>query len=264
MNAHFATPLVRPERRLADARPTASTPRPTSRRPARRCRGWSGSRRRRGSTASTRPPPTRASRRNGNEVAWGTIGNASCAEGMFWESVNAIGVLQAPAVISIWDDGYGISVPNELQITKGDLSALLSGFQRDAGAAGRLRRLHACAAGTTRRSSRPTARRRRRRARARAGDRPRRRDDAAAGPLDLRQPRALQVGRAAALGGGARLRCSACAPGCSTKGSPAARSSRRSTPRSCGWCARRSGGPGTPSRSPSAPRRASCSRCSPS
>lgn len=69
----------------------------------------------------------------GNEVAFGTIGNASCAEGMFWESVNAIGVLQSPAMISIWDDGYGISVPNEHQITKGDLSAVLSGFRRNPG-----------------------------------------------------------------------------------------------------------------------------------
>jgi pyruvate/2-oxoglutarate/acetoin dehydrogenase E1 component/TPP-dependent pyruvate/acetoin dehydrogenase alpha subunit len=71
--------------------------------------------------------------KNGDEVAFGTIGNASCAEGMFWEAVNAIGVLGAPAVISIWDDGYGISVPNEYQITKGDLSALLSGFRRAPG-----------------------------------------------------------------------------------------------------------------------------------
>lgn len=71
--------------------------------------------------------------RNGDEVAFGTIGNASCAEGMFWESLNAIGVLGAPAVVAIWDDGYGISVPNELQVTKSDLSALLSGFQREAG-----------------------------------------------------------------------------------------------------------------------------------
>lgn len=69
--------------------------------------------------------------RNGDEVAFGTIGNASCAEGPFWESVNAIGVLKAPAVISIWDDGYGISVPNEHQIVKQDLTALLSGFGRE-------------------------------------------------------------------------------------------------------------------------------------
>jgi len=64
---------------------------------------------------------------NGNEVAFGTIGNASCAEGMFWEAINAIGVLKAPAVVSIWDDEYGISVPNEHQITK-DLTSMLSGF----------------------------------------------------------------------------------------------------------------------------------------
>ncbi|MCB8928714.1 MAG: transketolase [Ardenticatenaceae bacterium] len=69
--------------------------------------------------------------RNGNEVAFGTIGNASCAEGMFWESINAIGVLQAPVVLSIWDDGYGISVPNEYQHTKENLSDLLAGFQRE-------------------------------------------------------------------------------------------------------------------------------------
>ena len=68
--------------------------------------------------------------RNGDEVAFGTIGNASTAEGMFWESINAAGVLGAPMLVSIWDDGYGISVPNEFQVTKGDLSAILSGFQR--------------------------------------------------------------------------------------------------------------------------------------
>ncbi|GIV68266.1 thiamine pyrophosphate-dependent enzyme [Caldilinea sp.] len=68
--------------------------------------------------------------RQGREIAFGIIGNASCAEGLFWEAVNAIGVLRAPAVISIWDDGYGISVPNELQVMGGDLSALLEGFRR--------------------------------------------------------------------------------------------------------------------------------------
>ena len=66
--------------------------------------------------------------RAGDEIAWGTIGNASCAEGIFWEAVNAVGVLQAPLLLSIWDDGYGISVANAEQVTKGDLSALLSGF----------------------------------------------------------------------------------------------------------------------------------------
>jgi pyruvate/2-oxoglutarate/acetoin dehydrogenase E1 component/TPP-dependent pyruvate/acetoin dehydrogenase alpha subunit len=71
--------------------------------------------------------------RGGDEVAFGTIGNASCAEGMFWESVNAAGVLGVPMLLSIWDDGYGISVPNEQQLTKGDLSALLRGFRREPG-----------------------------------------------------------------------------------------------------------------------------------
>ncbi len=71
--------------------------------------------------------------RHGDEIAWGTIGNASTAEGMFWEAVNAIGVLKAPAIISIWDDGYGISVPSAYQSTKENLSELLSGFQRQPG-----------------------------------------------------------------------------------------------------------------------------------
>lgn len=71
--------------------------------------------------------------RDGGEVTFGTIGNASCAEGHFWESINAIGVLKSPAVISIWDDGYGISVSNEHQITKENLSDLLQGFQRESG-----------------------------------------------------------------------------------------------------------------------------------
>jgi TPP-dependent pyruvate/acetoin dehydrogenase alpha subunit len=70
----------------------------------------------------------------GDEVAFGTIGNASCAEGLFWEALNAAGVLKSPLLLSIWDDGFGISVPNELQVTKGDISALLRGFQRSPGA----------------------------------------------------------------------------------------------------------------------------------
>ena len=68
--------------------------------------------------------------RNGNEIAFGTIGDASTSEGHFWETVNAGGVLQVPMIISIWDDGYGISVPAQFQRTKSNLSELLSGFQR--------------------------------------------------------------------------------------------------------------------------------------
>src|SRR5579864_5631600 len=73
---------------------------------------------------------------HGDEVAFGTIGNASCAEGLFWEAVNAVGVLQSPMLLSIWDDGYGISVPNEYQITKSNLSEILAGFQRAPGGPG--------------------------------------------------------------------------------------------------------------------------------
>jgi pyruvate/2-oxoglutarate/acetoin dehydrogenase E1 component/TPP-dependent pyruvate/acetoin dehydrogenase alpha subunit len=68
----------------------------------------------------------------GNEVAFGTIGDASTSEGPFWETMNAAGVLQVPMVMSIWDDGYGISVPRELQTTKGSISEALAGFQRTA------------------------------------------------------------------------------------------------------------------------------------
>src|SRR5258706_9508599 len=67
---------------------------------------------------------------NGNEVTWATIGNASTAEGSFWESVNAVGVLKAPAVITIYDDGYGISVSNEYQMVKGNIGDFLEGVRR--------------------------------------------------------------------------------------------------------------------------------------
>ncbi|CAH2560166.1 alpha-ketoacid dehydrogenase subunit alpha/beta [Cardinium endosymbiont of Oedothorax gibbosus] len=66
----------------------------------------------------------------GNEVAFGTIGDASTSEGMFFETINAGGVLQVPMCISIWDDGYGISVPKKYHTTKGDISTVLAGFKR--------------------------------------------------------------------------------------------------------------------------------------
>ncbi len=69
--------------------------------------------------------------KNGNEVTFASIGNASTAEGMFWEAVNAIGVLQAPAVITVYDDGYGISVPNQFQMVKENIFEILQGFQRE-------------------------------------------------------------------------------------------------------------------------------------
>lgn len=68
----------------------------------------------------------------GNEIAWGTIGNASTSEGMFFETINAAGVMQVPMVVSVWDDGYGISVANDEQTTKESISLALEGFQRTA------------------------------------------------------------------------------------------------------------------------------------
>lgn len=68
---------------------------------------------------------------NGNEVAFGTIGDASTSEGHFWETMNAASVLQVPLAISVWDDGYGISVSKEHQTTKGSISEALRGFEKD-------------------------------------------------------------------------------------------------------------------------------------
>ncbi|WP_405576813.1 thiamine pyrophosphate-dependent enzyme [Winogradskyella sp. Asnod2-B02-A] len=68
---------------------------------------------------------------SGNEIAWGTIGNASTSEGLFFETINAAGVLQVPMVISIWDDNYGISVHARHQTTKENISEILKGFQRN-------------------------------------------------------------------------------------------------------------------------------------
>lgn len=68
---------------------------------------------------------------NGNEIAWGTIGNASTSEGLFFETINAAGVLQVPIVMSVWDDEYGISVHAKYQTTKESISEILSGFQRE-------------------------------------------------------------------------------------------------------------------------------------
>ncbi|HEY1055113.1 MAG TPA: thiamine pyrophosphate-dependent enzyme, partial [Emticicia sp.] len=74
--------------------------------------------------------------RNGNEVCFATIGDASTSQGMFFESINAAGVLQIPIIFSVWDDGYGISVPIEYQTTKSSISEALAGFQRKDGSNG--------------------------------------------------------------------------------------------------------------------------------
>ncbi|MEO8583251.1 MAG: thiamine pyrophosphate-dependent enzyme, partial [Flavitalea sp.] len=73
---------------------------------------------------------------NGNEVCFCTIGDASTSEGHFWETVNAAGVLQVPLAIFVWDDGYGISVPKEVQTTKGSISEAIKGMQKKEGTNG--------------------------------------------------------------------------------------------------------------------------------
>jgi pyruvate/2-oxoglutarate/acetoin dehydrogenase E1 component/TPP-dependent pyruvate/acetoin dehydrogenase alpha subunit len=72
----------------------------------------------------------------GNEVAFGSIGDASTSEGHFWETINAAGVLQVPMAISVYDDGYGISVPKKYQTTKGSISEILKGFESEPGKPG--------------------------------------------------------------------------------------------------------------------------------
>lgn len=69
--------------------------------------------------------------KQGNEIAFGTIGDASTSEGLFWESINAAGVMQIPMLVSVWDDGYGISVPKQYQTIKGDIYEALKGMQQD-------------------------------------------------------------------------------------------------------------------------------------
>ncbi|MDE3112888.1 MAG: transketolase [Chloroflexota bacterium] len=73
---------------------------------------------------------------DGSEVSFTTVGNAGCAEGIFWEVLNASAVLQVPIAISVWDDGFGISVPNELQVGKSSISDIVRGFVPDAGRPG--------------------------------------------------------------------------------------------------------------------------------
>ncbi|HET7435813.1 MAG TPA: thiamine pyrophosphate-dependent enzyme [Thermoanaerobaculia bacterium] len=132
MNAHFASRLLNPDgtwRSQTDSYNTSADMSPTGGQMPRLVGlGWASKLYR---ELGELKDATQFSR-NGDEIAWGAIGNASTAEGMFWESINAGGVLGIPMVVSIWDDGYGISVPNEFQITKSNLSELLKGFQREA------------------------------------------------------------------------------------------------------------------------------------
>ena len=133
MNAHFATRLIRPDGTWRDALAQVNTSADMSPTGAQMPRlvGLAYASRLYRELDGLRHLSQFS--HSGNEVAFGTIGNATCAEGVFWEAVNAVGVLRAPMVLSIWDDGYGISVTNKHQVTKEDISALLQGFQREPG-----------------------------------------------------------------------------------------------------------------------------------
>jgi pyruvate/2-oxoglutarate/acetoin dehydrogenase E1 component/TPP-dependent pyruvate/acetoin dehydrogenase alpha subunit len=152
MNAHFATRLLEPDgswKRQTDAYNISADVSPTgSQMPRLVGLAWASKLYR-----DLGIDAENIFSRNGDEIAWGSIGNASCAEGMFWESLNAAGVLGIPMIVSIWDDGYGISVPNEFQITKSNLSELLKGFQREPFTRGGQR-----AAGSAQEKSLPAAR----------------------------------------------------------------------------------------------------------
>lgn len=132
MNNHFATPIVDPNTgewaNQLEQYNVSSDVSCTAGQMARALGFAFASKKYRESAALSQGTPFSV---NGNEVCFSTIGDASTSEGIFWEVINAAGVLQVPLVISVWDDGYGISVPVEYQTTKGSISAVLSGFEPD-------------------------------------------------------------------------------------------------------------------------------------
>ena len=136
MNGHFATRMLDEEgvfKKLTDEKNSTSDISPTAAQMPRLVGLAYASKLFRNNEALKDFP---ALSNNGNEVAFGTIGNASTSEGLFLEAINAAGVLQIPMLVSVWDDGYGISVPNEYHTTKSDISKALQGFQRDEDGAG--------------------------------------------------------------------------------------------------------------------------------
>ncbi len=131
MNSHFATPLIGKDGEWLDARKTYNVSADIS------CTGGQMARGLGLAFASKKYKENLELSKgtnfsiNGNEVCFVTIGDASTSEGVFWETINAAGVTQVPMVISVWDDGYGISVPKEFQTTKASISEVLKGFQRN-------------------------------------------------------------------------------------------------------------------------------------
>ncbi|MEO1023109.1 MAG: thiamine pyrophosphate-dependent enzyme [Bacteroidota bacterium] len=134
MNAHFATRLIDEEGNWIDqtaSKNTSSDISPTAGQMARLLGLAQASKVYRNEKAlKAKGSGWEKFSKKGNEVAFGTIGDASTSEGLFWETINAAGVLQVPMVLSVWDDGWGISVPKKYQTTKESISDVLSGFKR--------------------------------------------------------------------------------------------------------------------------------------
>jgi pyruvate/2-oxoglutarate/acetoin dehydrogenase E1 component/TPP-dependent pyruvate/acetoin dehydrogenase alpha subunit len=136
MNSHFSTPFVNEKGDwlpLADSFNVSSDIAPTAGQMVRGLGLALGSK----FFRNANPDPAFAGLTNqGNEVCFCTIGDASTSEGHFWETINAAGVLQVPLAVIVYDDGYGISVPTELQTTKGSISEVLAGFEKKPGTNG--------------------------------------------------------------------------------------------------------------------------------
>lgn len=131
MNSHFATPLIDKEGRWTKHLETYNVSADVSCTAGQMARALGLA----GASKKYRFNKELATTTNfshkGNEITFATIGDASTSEGVFWETINAAGVMQVPLLISVWDDGYGISVPIELQTTKSSISEVLSGFSYD-------------------------------------------------------------------------------------------------------------------------------------
>jgi len=131
MNAHFATPLINKDGDWLDhtqMKNVSADISPTAGQMARALGLALASKKYRASADLNRNGYEKFSNA-GNEVSFCTIGDASTSEGIFWETINAAGVMQVPLAVFVWDDGYGISVPNKYQTTKSSISEVLKGFQ---------------------------------------------------------------------------------------------------------------------------------------
>ncbi len=138
MNAHFATPLINKDGDWLDhtqMKNVSADISPTAGQMARALGLALASKKYRASADLNRNGFEKFSNA-GNEVSFCTIGDASTSEGIFWETINAAGVMQVPLAVFVWDDGYGISVPNKYQTTKSSISEVLKGFQSTADQAG--------------------------------------------------------------------------------------------------------------------------------